>query len=108
MRDYKKHKTAYQTLAELGIYMKKPGFNRERTQELIEFFSSHATDLCKKCTELVQDDTVPGPESELNEQLMYDGKDLRQYVRDDNFKLYELMDGPVTIKLFNLEGIYAE
>lgn len=26
-RDYKKHKTAYQTLAELGIYMNKPGFN---------------------------------------------------------------------------------
>lgn len=38
MRDYKKCKTAYQTLAELGIYMKKPGFDRERTQQLVEFF----------------------------------------------------------------------
>ena len=32
LRDFKKCKTAYQTLAELGIYMNKPGFDKERTQ----------------------------------------------------------------------------
>ena len=40
-RDFKKHKTAYQTLAELGIYMNKPGFNVERTQSLMDFFIKH-------------------------------------------------------------------
>ena len=30
-RNFLKHKTCYETLAELGIYMQKPGFNVEKT-----------------------------------------------------------------------------
>ena len=31
MRSFKKHKIVYQILAELGIYMQKPGFNAPHT-----------------------------------------------------------------------------
>lgn len=43
LKEYKKHRTCYQTLAELGIYMNKPGFNRLKTQELVTFFCEQAS-----------------------------------------------------------------
>lgn len=58
-RNYKKHQTAYQTLAELGIYMQRPGFNVTHTQALMDFFVQHGSSLCKQITEILEDDILP-------------------------------------------------
>lgn len=58
-RDQKKHFTAYQTLAELGIYMQRPGFNVTHTQALMDFFVNHGSGLCKQITEVLEMDDLP-------------------------------------------------
>ena len=39
--------------------------------------------------------------------LLMEGKGIRQGVREDNFKLYELMDGPIKFRLFNNDGAFV-
>ena len=87
--------------------MNKPGFNRLRTQELVTFFCDQAAALCKNINEVVKDECYPHSDEDIKEGkkvLILEGKDIRQGVREDNFKLYELMDGPIKFKLFNNDG----
>ena len=41
-REFKKHKTVYQIVAEHGIYMSKPQFNAQKMQGLIDFMTNQA------------------------------------------------------------------
>lgn len=67
----------------------------------MDFFTYNASLLCKQVTELLNSGDLPEGRSE---QFLFAGKCLRTHVRNDAAKLYDLMEGPLKVQLFNTDG----
>jgi len=64
----------------------------------MDFFVSHGSSLCKQITEVLEDEELPIHEGEIEKRkLLFDGKCMRQSIRDDLMRVYELMEGPIKV-----------
>ena len=74
------HKAMYTRLCELGIEQAKEGFDKEKTQKLIDYFMPYAQKLYRLLNHSMKAKFLPLKEDETN-VLLWDGKPMLETVR---------------------------